>query len=80
MDDFINVIKKDPQVQIKIIDTLDRYNRLDYNNQSKIEYDTLIQNLSLIEMINVMATTIVNTDIELKMKIFRIECLEGRIL
>ena len=80
MDDFINVIKKDPQVQIKINDTLDRYNRLAYNYQSKIEYDTLIRNLSLIEMINVMAATIVKMDIKLKMKINRIECLESRLL
>ena len=28
MDDFINVIEKDPQVRIKINDMLDRYMRL----------------------------------------------------
>ena len=28
MDDFINVIKKDPQVCFKINNMLDRYNRL----------------------------------------------------
>ena len=31
MDDFINVIKKDPQVRIKVNNMLDRYNRLPYN-------------------------------------------------
>ena len=30
MDDFLNVIKKDPQVRIKTNDVLDRYNR-EYN-------------------------------------------------
>ena len=35
MEDFINVIKKYPKVQIKINDMLDRYNRLPYNYQSK---------------------------------------------
>ena len=47
MVDFIHVIKKDPQEQIKINDMLDRYNRLPYNYQSKIGYDTLIQNVTL---------------------------------
>ena len=28
MEDFINVIKKDPKVPIKMNDLLDRYNRL----------------------------------------------------
>ena len=36
MDDFINVIKRDPQVQIKRKDMLDEYDRLPYNYQSKI--------------------------------------------
>ena len=47
MDDFINVIKKDPQIRIKINDMLNRYNRLPYNYQSKIGYDSLIQNVIL---------------------------------
>ena len=45
MDDFINVIKKDPQIQIKIKDNLDKNNRFPYNYQSIIGYDTLIQNV-----------------------------------
>ena len=28
MNDFLNVIKRDPQVQIKTKDMLDKYNRL----------------------------------------------------
>ena len=36
MDDFVNVIKRDPQAQIKITDILYKYNRLPYNYQSKI--------------------------------------------
>ena len=45
MDAFINVIKKDPQVRIKMNNILDRYSKLPYNYQSKIGYDTLIQNV-----------------------------------
>ena len=54
MDDYLNVIKKDPQICIKINNMLDRYNRLPYNYQSKIGYDSLIQNVILKELINIM--------------------------
>ena len=77
MDNFIIVIKKDPQVQvqIKIKDMLDKYNRLPLNYQSKIGYDTLIQNVVQKEIINLMNTITVDVDIELKMKIIRIKYL-----
>ena len=45
MDDFINVIKKDFQIRVKINDMLDRYNRLPCNYQLKIGSDSLIQNV-----------------------------------
>ena len=79
MDDFINVIKKDPKVQTKINNMLDRYKRLPYKNQSKIGYDTLIQNVNLKELICIMVTTITDLDIELKMKISRIKYLESKL-
>ena len=52
MSDFINVNKKEPQVQIKLKDMLVKYNRLPYNYQTKIGYDTLIQNVIFEGMIN----------------------------
>ena len=52
---------------------LDRYNRLPYNYRSKIGYDCLIQNGILNELRNIMATTITDLDIELKMKNSRIK-------
>ena len=78
MDDFIKVIEKDTKVRIKINDMLDRYNRLPLNYQSKVGYDTSIQNVLLKELINIMGTTITDLDIELKMKINRIEDLESK--
>ena len=75
-NDFVNVIRKDPEVRIKINDMLDRYNRLPYKYQSKIGYDSLIQNVILEELINIMGTTI--TDLEFKMKISRIKYLESK--
>ena len=74
MDDFINVNKKDLEVRIKIPDMLDRYIRL----PSKTGYDTLIQNIILKELINIMGTTITDLDIKLKMKISRRNCLENK--
>ena len=57
---------------------LDRYNRLPYNFQSKIRYDTLIQNVMLEELINIRGTTITDLDMELKMKVSRTKYLENK--
>ena len=73
MYEFINVIKKDQQIRIKINNMLDGYNRLPYKYQSKIVYDTLIQNVTLKELINLLGATMVDIDIELKMIISRME-------
>ena len=62
MDDFTKVIKKDPQVQIKIKDMLDNYNSLPFNYQLKIGYVTLIENVFVEKIINLMGTTIVDID------------------
>ena len=80
MDDFLNMNEKDAKVRNKINDLLDRYNRLPYSYQSKIGYDTSIQNVILRELINIIGTTITNLDRELKMKISRIEYLENKKL
>ena len=72
------VIKKDPQVQLKLNDMLDKYNRLPYIYQPEIGCDTLIQKVILKKFINIMGTTITDMDIELKKKISRIEKLESK--
>ena len=41
---------------------------LPYDFQSKIGYNSLIQNVILEELINIMAKTITDLDVELKMK------------
>ena len=77
--DYINDVIKDPKVQIKINDLLDKNNRLPFNYQSKIEYDTLIQNVILKELINMMGMTITDLDKEIKMKISSLKYLESRL-
>ena len=78
MNAFINVIKKDPFICIKINNMLDRYNRLTYDRKIEIAYDNLIQNIILKELINIMSIMIFDLDIELKMKISRIKYLENK--
>ena len=77
MDAFINVLKKDPFVCIKINNMLDRYNRLTCDRKNEIVYDNLIQNIILKELINIMSIMISDLDMELKMKISRIKYLES---
>ena len=79
MDDFINVIKKDPKVCIKINNMLDRYKRLSYNHKIEVKYDNLIHNIILKELINIMAILIGDLDMEIKMKISRIKYLESEL-
>ena len=78
MDDFINVTKENPQVQIKINDKLVKYKRLSCIYQSKIGYDTLIQNVFFKELLNLLAATIQDIDIEIKLKNSRIKYLQSR--
>ena len=61
-------------------DILDENIELSYNYELKIGYDTLIQNVILEEIINLMSIIILDRDIELKLKIGRIEYLESRLL
>ena len=59
---------------------LDKYKRLPYNYQWKIGYDALIQNVIPKELINIMETSVTDLNIELKIKISRIEYLESKLL
>ena len=59
---------------------LDKYSRLPLNYQSKIGYVTLIQKVILTEVINLMGSTIVDLDLDLKMKIIKIKYLRNRQL
>ena len=58
MEAFIKVIKKDPKIRNNINTMLDRYMSLPYEFQSKIRYNSLIQNVILKELINIMSLKI----------------------
>ena len=78
MVSFINVIKKDSKVRVQINNKSDRSNRLPLEYESQIGCDSLMQNVILKELINIMGTTITDLYIELKMKNSRIELLESK--
>ena len=80
MEAFVNVIRKDPYICMKINNMLDRYNRLTYDHKIEIVYDNLIQNIILKELINIMSIMISDLDMELKKKISRIKYLENKKL
>ena len=66
MEASLKVIKKDSKVKNKINIMLDRYTSLSYDFQSKVGYKSLIQNVFLKELINIIAMTINDLDIGLK--------------
>ena len=68
MDDFIKAIKKDQRICKNINIMLDRYMSLPYEFQSKIGYNSLIQNIILKELINVLSVLIIDLDTQLKIK------------
>ena len=68
MDNFIKAIKKDKKFCSNINIMLDRYMALPYEFRSRIGYNSLIQNVFLKELINMLCLIIVDLDIELKLK------------
>ena len=80
MEAFINVIKKDPFVCMKVNNMLDRYNRITYDHKNEIVYDNLIHNIILKELIKITSIMISDLDMELKMKISRIKYLESILI
>ena len=77
MEAFINGIKKDHFVCMKINNMLDRYNRLSYDRKIEIAYDNFIQNIILKELINIMSVIIRDLDMEIKLKNSRMSYLES---
>ena len=68
MEDLIRAIKKDSKNCNKINIMLDRYMCLPYEFRSKIGYNSLIQNVILKELINMLSLVIIDLYIELKLK------------
>ena len=68
MENFIKAIKKDKRIRDNINIMLNRYMSLPYEFRSRIGYNSLIQNVILKELKNMLCLIIVDLDIELKLK------------
>ena len=68
MENFIKAIKKDKRICNNINIMLDRYMSLPSEFRSRIGYNSLIQNVILKELINMLCLIIVDLAIELKIK------------
>ena len=68
MENFIKAIKKHKRIRNNINVMLDRYMAFPYEFRSRIGYNSLIQNVILKELINMLCLIIVDLDIEIKIK------------
>ena len=68
MENFLKAIKKDKRIRDNINIMLDRYMALPYEFRSRIGYNSLIQNVILKELINMLCLIIIDLDIEIKFK------------
>ena len=66
MEVFIRAIKKDPKICNNINLMLDRYMSLPYEFRSKIGYNSLIQNVILKELINILSLIIIDLNKKIK--------------
>ena len=68
MENFIKAIKKDKRICNNKNIMLDRYMSLPYEFRSRIGYNSLIQNVILKELINMLSLIIIDLDIKIKFK------------
>ena len=79
MAEFIEMIKKDTDIQNDIPQTIDKYNKESFSTRSQIDQNALIQSKVYTQAINFMGETISDRDIELEQKDNQIQFLEDRI-
>ena len=79
MAEFIEVIKKDANVQNDILQTIDKYNKESFSTRSQIGQNALIQSKVFKQAINIMGETISDMDIEIEQKDNKIQFLEDKI-
>ena len=79
MAEFIEVIKKDANVQNDILQTIDKYNKESFSTRSQIGQNALIQSKVFKQAINIMGETISDMDMEIEQKDNKIHFLEDKI-
>ena len=79
MAEFIEIIKKDPNIKNEISQTMDQYNRESISTRSQIGPKASIQSKVCKQARNIMGETLSDLDIELEQKDNKILFLEDEI-
>ena len=79
MAEFKDIIKKDSEVQNKITQIVEKYNKESHLTQSITGQNALIPSKVIEQVINIMGDTIENMDLEKEQKDKKIEYLENKI-
>ena len=79
MGEFIEIIKKDVNIQNEISQTIDKYNKESFSTRSQIGQKALIQSKIFKQAINIMGETISDMDVEIEQKDNKIQFLEDKI-
>ena len=79
MTEFIEIIKKDVNIQNEISHTIDKYNKESFSTRSQTGQNALIQSKVFKQAINIMGETISDMDMEIEQKDNKIQFLEDKI-
>ena len=79
MGEFIEIVKRDVNIQNEISQTIDKYNKESFSTRSQIGQNALIQSKVFRQAINIMGETISDMDVELERKDNKIQFLEDKI-
>ena len=79
MTEFVEIIQKVANIQNKISQTIDKYNKESFSTRSQISQNALIQSNVFTQAINIMGETISDIDVEIEQKDNKIQFLEDKI-
>ena len=79
MSEFIEIIKKDVNIQKEISQTIDKYNKESFSTRSQIGQNAIIQKKVFKQALNIIGETISDMDIELEQKDNKIQFSQGKI-
>ena len=79
MAGFTEINEEDPNIQNKLSQTIDKYNKESFSTRSQIGQSALIQSKIFKQAINIMGETISDMDIEIEQKDNKIQFLKDKI-
>ena len=79
MSDFLEIIKKDLEIQNENSQAMEKYNKESFSTNSQVTQNALNQTKVSKQAINLMGETISDMDIEIEQKDIKIQFLEDKI-